>query len=161
MKGKIAFPLLEGEKAALVIAADERQFKSPDNRPYADLAFVRVPSQDAVVVGNRSIGLERALNLPVQFVGVCDFGVAPNNHLRGEVKDSAGGCIRPFVERVLPKRLMLPRPLADTVAGGIGAGKRLFEGFGLRFGDDQFHLCGKFHGMVIVPNLLSQRQYLI
>lgn len=153
-KGEVAFSLLEGEKPALIVPAHERQAQTAINRPDGDFALVNVPSQDTVIVGNRAVGLERALNLLVEFVGVRDFGIAPDNDLRRQVKSGTGRRIRSFVERVLAERLVRPRPLADAVTRGVGAGKRLFQGFRLCFGDDQFDLCGEFQGTVIIPGLL-------
>lgn len=160
VKGEVTLPLLEGEKAALVVSADERQAQAAINRPDRDFAFINVPAQDAVIVGNRTVGLKRALNLLVQLVGVGDFGVATNNDLRCEVEGDAGRRIRAFMQRVLPERLMFPGPRADAITGGVGAGKRLFEGFGLRPGHNQFDLCGKFHDRVIIPDFLSLSLYL-
>ncbi len=161
VKGKVAFALLKGKKTALIVTADERQTQAASDRPNRDFTLVNIPSKYAVVVGNRAVRLERALNPLVQFIGVGDFGVAPNDHLRGEVKGGAGRRVRSFMQGVLPERLVLPRPFADAVAGGIGTGKRLFQGFCLRLGDDQFNLCGEFHDRVIIPILLSYSQYLI
>jgi hypothetical protein len=159
-KGEVTLTLLKGEHGPLMLTADERQAQTAIHRPNGDFGLVRVPSQNAVVIGNRPVRLERALNLLVKFVGVGDFRVAPNHDLSGQVKGGAGRCVGSFVKCVLAERLILPCPRTDAVAGGVGAGERLLQGFRLRFGNDQFNLYGEFQDIIIVPDLLSQNLYL-
>ena len=132
VKGQVALPLLEGEKPALIVAANERQTQATGYRPDGHYAPVNIPVQDAVIVGNRAVRLERVLNLVIEFIGIRNLSVTPNDYLRGQVKGGAGGRIRSFVERVPAERLVFPSPYADAVTGSVGAGKRFFEGFGLR-----------------------------
>gem|GEM_PF-2628088 len=150
-KCKVGFTLTESEKPALIRSADKRQFKPAVNRPNADLPFVSVPRQDAVIKGDSPCRLKRALSALVEFVGVGHFGNGANDHLRGQARCPALGGVLPFVQGVLLKGLILPSPRADVVTDSVCGLHRSLQGVGLGRCHNQFYLCSKFHYTDIIP----------
>lgn len=150
-KGQITFALLKSKKAALILTANKRQFQATCHRPDAHLPFVRVPSQDTGIVGNRAQWLKCSLGALVQFVGVSDLADSTNNDLRGQPRFGALSRVLALVQRVLPKGLVLPSPCAETIANGVCRLHRLLQSIRLFGRYEQFDLGYKFHYTDIIP----------
>jgi len=120
---QVAFTNLGLEKFPVPVAADERNRLPAAYRPDGNVSSSPVlepPSKDAGVVGKCAVRLKHALLVLVYLVGVSNFSEGPNNDLSRQIELRSDPMVEGFVESVLSKGLMLPRPLANGIACGIG-----------------------------------------
>ncbi len=146
---QVSLSLLGGKQGALTVATDEGNRHSSLHRPYGYARLRHLPAQDTVIVGDCARWLKNALRRLIEFIGVGDFSVATNNDLRGEGKNLPNGFVRRFVKVVLLEGVVVPRPLANSVASGISDTKRFFKGFGLFRRYNQLHLRGQLHAWIV------------
>jgi hypothetical protein len=155
-KGKVGLALTERQQPALILPAHKGQFQPAVNRPKAYLPFVHIPRQDTVIKGYRAHRLKCALSALVQFVGVRNLADAPNHHLRGQARLGPLDSVLGLMQRVLAEGLVLPGPRADSVTGGVRRLHGALQGVRLVGRHDQFHLCGKFQSIDIIPRIYTE-----
>jgi hypothetical protein len=97
------------------------------NRPERYGTLFGIPREDAFIVGNGAVRFEPSLPALIQPVGICDFGEAPDYHLSRQPKAGLHSPVTESLKRVLPENPLLPRYFRDTVAGGVGALKRISQ----------------------------------
>lgn len=120
---QVAFANLGLEKFPVPVAADEGNRLPAAYRPDGNVSSSPVlepPSKDAGVVGKCAVMLKHALFVLVYLVGVSNFSEGPNNDLSRQIELRSDPMVEGFVESVLSKGLMFPRPLTNGVACGIG-----------------------------------------
>lgn len=127
VKNKIAFALPKSKVSKLATTSRKRDVNATVHRPDRDRLPVRVPSQNAVVIREGSVRLERPFGLPVKFVGVCDFGNRPNNDLRRKSGLFPDGRVNKFVKVELTEGFIFPGYIADPVTGVIRSFERFFQ----------------------------------
>ncbi len=115
------------------------------HRPEGYGRFAEVPRQNPVIVGDGAIRSEAPLAPLIKAVGVSDFGEAPDHHLSRQAKLILSLVVADLLKRVLPKRPLVPRSLGDTVAGRVGAGKRIFQEASLLFRRTELQLGYELH----------------
>jgi len=81
---QVAFALPVDQKRDLTIAGTERDVLPPVQRRDRHSALIREPGEDAVIESDRAIGLEGALYLAIQFVGMRNFRNAAEEQLRAQ-----------------------------------------------------------------------------
>src|SRR5262249_49785127 len=101
--------------------------------------------EDALIVGNRAVGLKRALCFAIQLVGVCDLADATYRQLSGQAKCFTRRLIGQLMDGKLAKGLSRKGNLTDVVAGSIGHFKRAPERVGLGGCRLQFQMEGELH----------------
>jgi len=146
---QISFAASECKQLSLAFAAHERDFLSPLERPDRDSGVLMGVRQNALIIGNRAVGLKRALSLSIQLIGIRDLGDTAHRQLRRQRKRFSRGLIGQPVDGELAKRLALPRHLADVVAGGIRRLKRAPERISLFGRGQQFQLDRQSHNMIV------------
>jgi hypothetical protein len=121
---QIGFSALCSKQFALTLATDERDRLPPVECPDRDFRPLEVVGQDAIVVGDRAMGLKRALCLAIELIGIRDFADTTNRQLRCQAECLTYRLIGQFVDRKLAKRPAPPCHLTDVVARGVGRLKR-------------------------------------
>lgn len=127
MVQQIRFSLPILQEHLLAHTAFEGDMLPTVGRPDRDSLLNDVPGKKPVIVGEGSMLAERALDLFVKLVGIHDLGYGANHHLGGQGKALAGFVVYDLVQRRLPELLMLPRLLADPVAGPVSGFERLSQ----------------------------------
>lgn len=148
-QNQIGFALHTLQQLKLALPGQECHFLATVNRPDGDRLFVELPTEDAVVVGDRTQRGKPALSLLVQLVGVCDLGDGTYRHLCRQAKLFADQIVGGMVQIVLPKLLGHPRDTTDFVSGFVGRHKGLSQRFGLLFARLQLDLRNQFHAYSI------------
>src|SRR5690606_22641736 len=111
-----AFTNLGLEKFPVPVAADEGNRLPAAYRPDGNVGsspILEPPSKDAGVVGKCAVRLKHTLFVLVYLVGVSNFSEGSNNDLSRQIKLRFDPIVKGFVESVLSKGLMFPRPLAN------------------------------------------------
>ena len=152
MENQVRFALLRLQQRALALTANKRDALSTVHCPDRDFGLVNVPAQNAVIIGDRAIGLESPLGVPVQFVGVGNAGDTAHDHLSRQTKSGACFVVGQFVEAILPELFTLPRPRADSVTGSVGRFHRLFECGKLSSRRKEFDLRHEVHASSVARN---------
>ncbi len=148
-QGKITLSPLTAEQFSLPVTAYKRDALPAIDCPDRDFRLANVPGKDTVVKGNASMQRKHALFLPVDFIGVRNFGDAAYNYLGGKGKFKACGVVGKIVQVELTKCFMLPCPGTDMVASGIGSLKCLLQRFCLFSCWGQFDFSCQFHAFSI------------
>ena len=144
---------------ALTLSALVRDMQAPLNRPDGHLLAVGVPTEDALVVGDRAVGFEGARTFMVELVGIADIGDSSHDNLGGQVrKRGAGFVVGQLVQSVLPEHFGFPRPLRQVVSRLIRLFHRAFESVGLFGRCSEFHLRDQFH-IRSITHLLNLVKY--
>ena len=146
---QIGFPALCGKQFTPSLTTNERNCLSPVECPDRNLGTFEVVGQDAIVVRNRTVSLERALCVSIQLVGIRDFSDTAHHKLRGKVERLAHGLISQPVDRELAECLCFPRHMADIVTGSVGRFKRALEGIRLFRRGEQLDGGSQSHIMII------------
>ena len=154
-ENQISLTLSVFKKLKLTFASKEWHALTPAHRPDVDRLVSHSPRKNAFVIGDRSVFLERALVLPVEFVRVCDLGFSTYRYLRRQSKLLPNGIVAGVVEIILHECLGIPSHVTDVVARGIGLLKRIKKCIGLLFGWLEFHLCYQFHRHSIAQSVFS------
>lgn len=89
--------------------------------PNRDDLIIVLPTEDAIIVGNRAVWSEGALFILVERVSVGNFGNAADDHLRTQFRGLANGVVDKILDVVATKGALLPRLLTDGVAQFIGS----------------------------------------
>jgi hypothetical protein len=149
---QVTFTNLGLEKFPVPVAADEGNRLPASYRPDGNVnssPVLEPPSKDAGVVGKCAVRLKHALLVLVYLVGVSNFSEGSNNDLSRQIELSSDLMVEGFVESVLSKGLMFPRPLANGIACGIGPLKgreKELMLFGSRF---ELNFGCELHGYII------------
>lgn len=85
---QIAFAFARRQQSALVFARAVRDVLASLQRPDRNRALVGIPRQVAIIEGEGTVGLKRALGLAVQCVGISNFGDAANETLCSQSEGS-------------------------------------------------------------------------
>ena len=116
------------QQGVLRFSTGKRDSHTPGHRPDRDGGPGEAPAQDAVIVGDATGGLESALGLFVQLVGIGYLRLTAYCHLRRQAEATARFLVGQSVQLVLPKGFVLPRHGADGVARGVRLFQRSPEG---------------------------------
>ena len=145
-ENQIRFAPIVREHLELPLPTDKRNAQSTGQAPNAYDRLSQVPRKQSSVIRKRAQRAKLPLYRPVQFIGVNDFSVGSNNHLRCDFrKCSPAGVVHQSMQGNLRKCLGSPSPLRNPVTGGILRNQRLFEDRGLRSVRQQLHLDRKSH----------------
>lgn len=151
---KIGLSLQRLEHQALTFPALVGNVKPSSNGPDRNFLAISIPMQNTIVIGDRPKGLEGALGLTVEFVGVGDIGYGTYNNLRGQIGESGTGIVvGKFVQLVLPEDLGFPCLLRQIVPRLICLFQSAFEGVVLLWRCVEFHLRSQFHIVSIAEML--------
>ena len=154
---EVGFALAKLQKLSGSLAAYKRDGLPTSDGPDRDLRVV--PAEDAVIIGNRSQRLERALAPLVELVGIGNLGDGADYHLRSEAGGLSHAVVSELVDPVLPKRAMLPCYIAYLVSRSVGRTKRLFKRVSLFPSRNEFHLDSELH-VWIMPQIIKYRKML-
>ena len=142
---QITFTFARRQQCALMLAGAVRNVLAARERPDRHDAFVGIPGQVAVIEGNGAVGLEGALNLAIQFIGICDLGDATHQNLRAQVERGFDVVVDELLKRKTTKLTRLPGSSTNRVTGGIGLGQGCQQCRVLFGGSPQFDLGDEFH----------------
>ena len=151
-KRQIGFTMPERKQLSLPFTTHERDFLPPVECPNRSSRVLVGVGQYPLIVGDRTKGLKCAQRLPLQFVGIRDFGDTTHRQLCGKAKRFAHGAVGQPVDGELSKDARTPCDMADVITGGIRRLKGAFEHIGLFTRGQQFQLDRKSHSMSIVPD---------
>jgi hypothetical protein len=148
-QAKVTLPALPRQQFQLPLAGGQGDpLPSPD-RPNRDASSFQIISQDPAVEGNRPGGSEHARRLMIELVGVRHPGNTSHHHLGGQRVSLPHRLGSQFVQGELTKGLVLPRLLADGIAGSIGRHQRLAERVRLLGGRQEFYLRDQPHTRIV------------
>ena len=85
-QSKIGFAALCSKQLALALATDERNRLPPVQSPNRGFRTFDIVGQNAIIVGDSTMGLKRAPCLAIQLVGICDLADTAYRKLRGQVE---------------------------------------------------------------------------
>ena len=144
-KRQIALATLMFKQGARPLTTDKRNRLPAIEGPDRNQRIGECKREDAVIVGDCTVGRKRPLRLPIQRVGICDFGDTAHRELCGQVERFAHRLIGQCVDGELAERLRRKSNLTDVVARGVCCLKRAPERIGLFRCRVQFQLDGQFH----------------
>jgi hypothetical protein len=122
---EVAFPLPRAKHIPCSVGADEWNPLPSGNGP--DAHHLGLPGQNPVIVGHGAQRPERPPRLPVQLVGISNFGDQANDNLSREAGCGTGSSICHPVDLELRKSGRLPGATAHVICGGIGCQQGLAE----------------------------------
>jgi hypothetical protein len=149
-ENEVALSLPGGEEFALLLPAGKGDAFTSLERPDGDA--IRIPAQNPVVVGDRTVSAEHADRLAVQFVDVCDLGNQANNNLRRQVELRLNRVVDQLLKCILAEGLRLPRAPTDGIGRFVGAFQRGEESLRLIWGGLEFHRDRQFHGPILAES---------
>lgn len=112
---EVAFALLILQQLKLPWPRAEKHLLPTLKRPNRHAEPIQLPLEDAAVISNRAVGIERAERFLVQLVGVGYFGLAPHNHLRRKREGVLTVIVDQTVKAKLPESLGIPSHLRHVV----------------------------------------------
>lgn len=124
---KVAFALLKLEEFKLALNRGKKHLLTAFQRPDRNAELVQLPSQDAVIVGNRAVRVKRAERFLVQLVGIRNLGFASHDHLRRKREGVLSVIVDQTVKAKLAKRPSIPSHTRDVIARLIRPFKRRQE----------------------------------
>ncbi len=148
--GKICFTFTSVQKFPLPASRNKRNGLSAVHRPDRYARFVRVPAQNAIIVGNAAMRPEGPLDLAIQLVRIGHFPETAHHKLGRQAKQLAGRRVAAFMQIELPERLRVPRRFAHGVARGVRHFQRLQQHCRLFRRWLQFELGDQFHGCIVL-----------
>ncbi len=148
---QVAFAFAVRQQRALMVAQTVGDILSPIDRPDRHGVSVGIPRQVAVVKGNGAVRLERAPGLPIQLVGIGNFGNAANEDLRAETERALDLMIGDLLQGDTTKFARLPGNRTDRGARGVRFPQRGQQGRVLVGGWVQFDARDKLHTRWSIP----------
>lgn len=119
MVDQIALTLTRLQQRALMLARAVGNILASRECPDRDGALVGVPSQVAVIESDSAVGVECALRLAIQFVGISDLGDTANEDLCAQAKRCFDVVVDELLKGKATKLLLLPRGSTNRVARGV------------------------------------------
>jgi hypothetical protein len=153
-KHKIGFASKGLEHFKLFFTRLERDAHSSRYCPNGYKLFVKLPRKNSAVKSNGAGILENSLRFLVCLVGIGNLCQNTNSHLSRKTKILADLLVKRLVQVVVPKGLILPSIIRNSISGFICRQKRGFKGFELLFGSIQFYLGNQFQ-----VNILKDLRY--
>ena len=147
-KHQVNFAFAEGQEFPLSFTADERDFCSTADDPQTYFV-VFDKAEDATVVGLGGVFTKGSFNLPVEFIGVGNFGNATDGGLGGQLKPFTNFVVSKFVEIVLSKDPGFPASFGQPVTSSIACFQCTPEQLGLLGRWYQFEIYDEFHASSI------------
>ena len=126
---QVALAFLVLEQFALAIPTDIRYFLPSAQHPDRHRLLVPPIGQNAAVIGDRAMFLERTQAILVRLVAVGNLTQTAYRQLGRQRVFAAQTLVQRTVQHELVKYLVFPGVVADRVAGGIRVLKRGFEQF--------------------------------
>ena len=154
-EGEVRLSLLVLEKILLARSTHELDSLAAGDGPDGDFRGGEFPSQYPRIIGDRTGRAERALGLPVEFVGVTDLGFGAHHHLGTEGEEPSGLMVASAVNVVLAEDSMPPGPIREPIAESIGLLHSLAEGLRLLFCWTKLYLSSQLHDTTIPYQGLS------
>jgi hypothetical protein len=144
------------EKSALMVTADEGDYLPACNGP--EVRRVRLPRQDASVVGNRSEGTKAPLRDLVELVRIGNFRGAAHDHLRGEIgKLVSSVAVGPSMQSKLREDFRRPSTLRNPITRNVGAPHGLSKCGGLFTRWQKLHLDDQLHDIGLAHSRLESK----
>ena len=151
---QIGFTTTGLEQRPLVWAADKGDglptIESPDRHGWRG----HVPTQNAVIIGNRAGWFEHPLPFLIERVGSSNFRNTAHRDLGRQSKRRPGMGRAQAVQIKLPKGLGCLGRLADHGTRRIRRLERLMQGTRLRRREQQFDFGGQFHRTIIAQGFV-------
>jgi hypothetical protein len=119
MEEKIRFALAGCEQRQLPLSCDKVAFYAPVESAYGNCLLIDMPRQISVVECEATERLKSPLCFLVELICVRDLRCASDGHLGWNSEGLSQFSVREFLERVLGKRLLFPRLIAQPIAGFI------------------------------------------
>ena len=145
MQDQVRLALSGFEQNYLPGTTRERNLQPAAGGPDVHQAFVNVPLQDAVIVGDGSKRRELALGAAIKLIGVGHLGDGADQDLRRQPKFLFRLVIAQPVKIEGAERLGSPGTFRDPVAARIDPAKSLLESIHLEWCGEQFDLGCQFH----------------
>jgi hypothetical protein len=117
----------------------------------------QIPTQDARIVRKSAIGSEPPLSALIERVGIHHLGDPPHGHLSGQTKALADLVVDQFVECQLSEGLVMPRLLANPIAGAIGSLEGTAQS--VRVGRRELDCDGESRNRSIEQDQLKDREF--
>lgn len=130
-KAQINLAFAVGHQASLMVPHHDRDHDATFNGPQTDCGTVFDEADNAIVIWLGGVGAEMSLGIPIQLVGVGDFGDAADGGLSGQPEAGPGLGVTDLMQRVLPKCPGFPRKFRKPIAGCIAAFERRHQACGL------------------------------
>jgi hypothetical protein len=143
MEQKIGLSLSGCELPQLPISSRESDLDAARQGSNGDSLLIDVPRQVSVIKSEATERLKLALRFLIQFVGIGHLRGAPYGYLCWDSKGVPQFTIRKFLERVLGKRLLFPRLIAQPIARLVRRAQEFIERLSLRGIGEQFNFCGE------------------
>jgi hypothetical protein len=124
-ENQIRFPVGIRQQEPGSFTADKRHFFTTVNGPDANSRWYGFNHKDTGVVSDTSMPSKDSPGLPVQFVGVCNFGNEQTGDLGRNSESIAEGTVKHFLQWKSAKLFGLPRQFRESIGGGV----RGFNGF--------------------------------
>lgn len=148
---KVGLALLKLQEFELTRPGAEKHLLPTLKRPDGHAELIRLPFQDAAVIGNSTVGLERAKRLFVQLVSVSYFGLASHDHLRRKREGVFRVIVDQTVKAELPESLGVLSHLRHVVTRLVRPFKRRQQCGVLFRGGQELDFRRQFH-----PSILTQ-----
>lgn len=149
---QIGLALLIRQQRPMVSASDERNSQTPAYRPDRNALVGKSPVEDAAVVGDAAVRLERSPRRLVLFVSINHLADTAHRHLCRKFVVGANGVVRCFVQADLRELFGFPCDAAGEITRGIGALKRSQQVIALFVGWEKFHHSSQFHPYSVAQN---------
>ncbi len=142
---QIAFTFSRRQQCTLMLTRAVENVLAALQRPDRHGAFVGIPRQIAVIEGNRAVGLEGALDLAVQLVGIRDLRDAAHQDLRTQLEGVFDVVVDELLKGKTTKLTCLPCSSTNRVTRGIRLGQGRQQSRVLFRGRIQFDVRDDFH----------------
>ena len=151
---QIGLALASLKQLVLASTSNKRKFNTATQHPQRNYPLTHLPGEDATIIGNRTMRLERALSFPIKLISIGNLRYKPDGNLGTQAKVLTYSIVDKLMEIVLPKPLLMPGRITHKVSRSVHSHKSMFEQFSLFCSRLQLDLGNQFHG-TIIPHMFK------
>ncbi len=143
---QIGFTATGSQHCYLAFTRHKRNiFETTVNCPDRDTVRVHCPRQQFVIVGNTAVWSKRTPRIPIQLVGIGNFGDTAYRHLCRQVEGGFDRVVTQVMQIELPECIGIPRLCADGITRRVCLFQRALQRIRLFRGWRQLNLGDQFH----------------